>query len=348
MSIFSNIKFSLSRDLAIDLGTANTLIFEKDKGVVLNQPSMVAIIREKGYEVPYLFGDGAKTMAGKTPLNISVYRPLQDGVIADFRVAEEMIRHFVKSALGKRIGMNTSIIVCVPFEATDVEKRAIQTAVEKCNVKEVFLIEEPMAAAIGAGLPVHEPFGSMIVDIGGGTSEIAIISLGGIVHGRSVKVAGDAMDRAIIQHIRQKHNLLIGTSTAEKIKKEIGSAVLLPGQPVRKANVRGRDLVRGTPREISVSESDICCALSDSVNQIVSSVRTALECAPPELASDIVDRGIVLTGGGALLKNIDVAISKATNLPSFIAPFPLYCVATGAGRILSNREKHFNVLFRQS
>ncbi|MBL0725982.1 MAG: rod shape-determining protein [Alphaproteobacteria bacterium] len=345
--MFSKFRFGISKDLAIDLGTANTLIFEKDKGVVINQPSMVAVIREKGYEIPYLFGDGAKQMAGKTPLHMSVYRPLQDGVIADFRVAEEMIRHFVNAALGKRIGVRATIIVCVPFEATDVEKRAIQTAVEKCSVKEVFLIEEPMAAAIGAGLPVNDPFGSMIVDIGGGTSEIAIISLGGVVHGRSVKIGGDAMDRTIIQYVRQKYNLLIGSSTAEKIKKEIGVAILNKNQEPKKTNIRGRDLLSGTPREIIISETDMGSALAEPVSQIVEAVRIALEAVPPELASDIVDRGIVLTGGGAMLKNMDLAISRATNLPVFIAPFPLYCVAIGAGKVLSNKEKHMNILFKQ-
>ena len=347
-SFVSGFGLDMSRDIAIDLGTANTLIYARGKGIVLNQPSVVAVIKESGFEVPYLFGHEAKMMLGKTPAKISVHKPLQDGVIADFKIAEEMIKHFVHSSgCGNKI-FRPTIIVCVPLESTSVERKAIQETVEKCGANEVFLIEEPMAAAIGAGLPVKDPAGSMVVDIGGGTSEIAIISLGGIVHGRSIKVGGEAMNKVIVEYIKQKYNLLVGETTAENIKKEIGVAYLRKGEEAKEAKIRGRDLATGTPKEIIITQNDIVSAVSDPVAEIVEASRNCLETAPPELSSDIVDRGIVLTGGGALLKNLDYVLSEATGLPVFIAPRPLYCVAIGSGKVLEDYNNYTHILFRQS
>ena len=344
-SIFS--RFSLVADIAVDLGTANTLVYAKNRGIVLNEPSMVAVISEKGFEVPYLFGHEAKMMQGKTPNKIIVHKPLKDGVIADFIIAEEMIRHFIKKANAMKKIMRPLIIICVPFDSTAVERRAIQDAAEKCGAREVMLIEEPMAAAIGAGLPIGDPTGSIVVDIGGGTTEIAVISLGGIVHGKSLKVGGNAIDEIIIQYIKQKYNLLIGDITAERLKKEIGIAYLSADDDILSAQIKGRDLLTGIPREITVSQEDIVNAIAEPVSYIIESVRVVLESAPPELSSDIVDRGIVLTGGGALLKNIDHVISESTGLPVFIAPDPLLCVAKGVGEVLEYHQKYSHILFKQ-
>ncbi len=345
--MFSKFIGMMSSDMAIDLGTANTLVYVKDKGIVLNEPSVVALIRENGHFRPYAFGHEAKMMLGRTPSEIEAKRPLKDGVIADFKGAEEMIKHFIRMVHKRRSFTGPLIIVCVPSGSTPVERRAIQEAAESAGAREVFLIEEPMAAAIGAGLPVTEPTGSMIVDIGGGTTEVAVLSLGGIVYSRSVRVGGDKMDEAIISYVRRHHNLLIGESSAEKIKKEIGSACPPSDKKGKTIEIKGRDLINGVPKEITLSEYQISESLIEPVSQIVEAVKTALECTPPELSSDIVDQGIVMTGGGALLHNLDIVIREATKLPVFIAEDPLTCVARGTGKVLEEREKLRHVLFKQ-
>jgi rod shape-determining protein MreB len=337
----------LSSDMAIDLGTANTLVYVKERGVVLNEPSVVAMLRNNGTVKPYAFGHEAKVMLGRTPADIEAIRPLKDGVIADFTGSEEMIKHFIRAVHNRRTFTGPLIIVCVPSGSTPVERRAIQEAAESAGAREVFLIEEPMAAAIGAGLPVTEPTGSLIVDIGGGTTEVGVLSLGGIVYARSVRVGGDKMDEAIISYIRRHHNLLIGESTAEKIKKEIGSACAPSKGEGRTMEIRGRDLVNGLPKEITLTEQQIAESLADPVNQIIDAVRIALECTPPELSSDIADKGIVMTGGGALLSNLDKVLSKATKLPVIVAEDALSCVALGCGKVLENMSTFKHVLFKQ-
>ena len=324
-----------SQDMAIDLGTANTLVVVKGKGVVLNEPSVVAIINEMGKKTVLAVGDEAKTMLGRTPGNISAIRPLRDGVIADFIVTEEMIKHFIKKVHVKNTFANPRILICVPTGSTPVERKAIQDSALAAGARRVQLIEEPIAAAIGAGLPISEATGSMIVDIGGGTTEIAVMSLGGVVFSKSLRVAGDAMDGAIINYMRKKFNLLIGESTAEKIKKEIGTAIPTTNNVFL---MKGRDIRTGTPKEISLTEEDACEALMPILNQMLSAIKEALESTPPELSADLVDMGLVLTGGGALLKNIDKLISKDTGLPVTIADNPLECVATGTGKALENEE----------
>lgn len=336
----------LSSDMAIDLGTANTLVYVKDKGIVLNEPSVVAVIKENGTFRPYAFGHEAKLMLGRTPSEIDAKRPLKDGVIADFKGAEEMIKHFIRTVHKRRSFTGPLIIVCVPSGSTPVERRAIQEAAESAGAREVFLIEEPMAAAIGAGLPVIEPTGSMIVDIGGGTTEVAVLSLGGIVYARSVRVGGDKMDEAIISYVRRHHNLLIGESTAEKIKKEIGSACPPSDKKGKTMEIKGRDLINGVPKEVTLTEYQVAESLIEPVSQIIEAVKTALECTPPELSSDIVDQGIVMTGGGALLKNLDIVLREATQLPVFVAEDPLTCVVRGTGMILEDRESLRHVLFK--
>ena len=324
-----------SQDMAIDLGTANTLVVLKGKGVVLNEPSVVAIINEMGKKTVLAVGDEAKTMLGRTPGNIQAIRPLKDGVIADFIVTEEMIKHFIKKVHIKNTFANPRILICVPTGSTPVERKAIQDSALAAGARRVQLIEEPIAAAIGAGLPISEATGSMIVDIGGGTTEIAVMSLGGVVFSKSLRVAGDAMDGAIISYMRKKFNLLIGESTAEKIKKEIGTAIPTSNNVFL---MRGRDIRTGTPKEISLTEEDACEALMPILNQMLSAIKEALENTPPELSADLVDMGLVLTGGGALLKNIDKLISKDTGLPVTIADNPLECVALGTGKALENEE----------
>ena len=336
-----------SSDIAIDLGTANTLVYVKGKGIVLNEPSVVALIAQNGTKKPYAFGHEAKMMLGRTPADIEAKRPLRDGVIADFKGAEEMIKYFIRSVSDKRSFTGPRIVICVPSGSTPVERRAIQEAAESAGARDVFLIEEPMAAAIGAGLPVIEPIGSMIVDIGGGTTEVAVLSLGGIVYARSVRVGGDKMDEAIISYIRRNYNLLIGESTAEKIKKQIGSACVKPGSPIREMEIKGRDLIHGIPKEMLLNEQQIAESLIEPVSQIIEAVKTALECTPPELSSDIVDKGIVMTGGGALLNNLDHVLSEATKLPVFVADQALACVALGTGGVLENFTKLKHVLFKQ-
>lgn len=337
-----------STDMAIDLGTANTLVYVKGKGIVLNEPSVVALIRQNGTIKPYAFGQEAKMMLGRTPADIEAKRPLKDGVIADFKSAEEMIKHFIRTVHNRRSFTGPMIIVCVPSGSTPVERRAIQEAAESAGAREVFLIEEPMAAAIGAGLPVTEPTGSMIVDIGGGTTEVAVLSLGGIVYARSVRVGGDKMDEAIISYIRRNHNLLIGESTAEKIKKQIGTAYVDPNAELRVMEIKGRDLINGIPKEMILNEKQIAESLVEPVSHIVEAVKVALECTPPELSSDIVDKGIVMTGGGSLLKNLDYVLREATMLPVFVADQALSCVALGTGRVLEDYAKLKHVLFKQT
>jgi len=332
---WKNIKSIWSQDMAIDLGTANTLVVLKDKGVVLNEPSVVAIINEMGKRTVLAVGDEAKTMLGRTPGNIQAIRPLRDGVIADFIVTEEMIKHFIKKVHIKNTFANPRILICVPTGSTPVERKAIQDSALAAGARRVQLIEEPIAAAIGAGLPISEATGSMIVDIGGGTTEIAVMSLGGVVFSKSLRIAGDAMDGAIINYMRKKFNLLIGESTAEKIKKEIGTAIPTSNNVFL---MKGRDIRTGTPKEISLTEEDACEALMPILNQMLSAIKEALESTPPELSADLVDMGLVLTGGGALLKNIDKLISKDTGLPVTIADNPLECVAIGTGKALENEE----------
>ena len=324
-----------SQDMAIDLGTANTLVVLKDQGVVLNEPSVVAVIDDGGKKSVLAVGDEAKTMLGRTPGNIQAIRPLKDGVIADFVVTEEMIKHFIKKVHKKNAFANPRILICVPTGSTPVERKAIQDSALAAGARKVQLIEEPIAAAIGAGLPISEATGSMVVDIGGGTTEIAVMSLGGVVYSRSLRVAGDAMDRSIMDYMRKKMNLLIGDSTAEKIKKEIGTAI--PSTP-NTFLMKGRDIRSGTPKEIELSEKDACEALMPILSQILGGIKEALENTPPELSADLIDMGLVLTGGGALLKNIDKLISQDTGLPVTRADDPLSCVAIGTGRALENEE----------
>ncbi|PCJ58899.1 MAG: rod shape-determining protein [Rhodospirillaceae bacterium] len=341
---FSKIFGALSSDMAIDLGTANTLVYVRGQGIVLNEPSVVAITNVKGRRHVLAVGDEAKMMLWRTPGNIEATRPLRDGVIADFDVAEEMIKHFIRKVHNRRTFASPQIIVCVPSGSTAVERRAIQESAESAGARRVFLIEEPMAAAIGAGLPVTEPTGSMVVDIGGGTTEVAVLSLGGIVYSRSVRVGGDKMDEAIIAYIRRHHNLLVGESSAERIKKEIGSACPPDEGDGRVMEIKGRDLMNGVPKELVISERQIAESLSEPVGAIVEAVKVALEHTAPELAADIVDKGIVLTGGCALLTNLDQVLREATGLPVSIADEPLSCVVLGTGRALEEMKTMKDVL----
>ena len=334
--MLSNLFGMLSADMAIDLGTANTLVYVKGRGIVLNEPSVVAIIDKAGKKQVLAVGNEAKQMLGRTPGNIEAIRPMRDGVIADFEVAEEMIKHFIRKVHNRRSFANPQIIVCVPSGSTAVERRAIQESALSAGARRVWLIEEPMAAAIGAGLPVMEPTGSMVVDIGGGTTEVAVLSLNGIVYSRSVRVGGDKMDDAIVGYIRRHHNLLIGESTAERIKKEIGSASLPAEGNGLTLQIKGRDLMNGVPKEITISERQVAESLAEPVGQIIEAVKVALEATPPELAADIVDKGIVLTGGGALLRNLDQVLRDDTGLPVSIADDALSCVALGTGKALEN------------
>ncbi len=334
--MFSRLLGLFSNDMAIDLGTANTLVYVKGRGIVLNEPSVVAILDPHGRKQVLAVGNEAKAMLGRTPGNIAAIRPLRDGVIADFEVAEEMIKHFIRKVHNHRSFASPQVVICVPSGSTPVERRAIQESAEAAGARRVFLIEEPMAAAIGAGLPVTEPTGSMVVDIGGGTTEVAVISLGGIVYARSVRVGGDKMDEAIIAYIRRNHNLLIGEASAERIKKEIGTARSPMNGIGAEIQLKGRDLMHGVPKEIIINQVQIAEALAEPVAAIVDAVKVALEHTAPELAADIVDRGIVLTGGGSLLGDIDQVIRDATGLPVTRAEDPLSCVALGTGRSLED------------
>ena len=351
-NIFRNMISFMPVDLAIDLGTANTVIYGKDKGIVLNQPSVVAFLLDKKTKVaiPSFYGNDAKSMLGRTPSGISAIRPMKDGVIADFKAAGEMIRYFISQVNKGRHFIGPLVVICVPSGSTPVERRAIQDAAESAGAREVHLIEEPMAAAIGAELPVTEPTGSMIVDIGGGTTEVAILSLGGIVYSRSIRVGGDMMDEAIVSYIRKYYNLAIGESTAERIKKTIASASLsapVSSEQDRTMTIKGRDLISGIPKDMQLSESQIAESLVDPIAQIITAVKTALESIPPELAADIVEQGITISGGGALLHKLDTVIAEATQLPTKIAKDPLCCVAYGTGKVLENMDKFRHVLFKQ-
>ena len=342
--MFSRLFGFLSADMAIDLGTANTLVYVKGRGIVLNEPSVVAIAEVKGKKQVLAVGEEAKQMLGRTPGNIRAIRPLRDGVIADFEVAEEMIKYFIRKVHNRRSFASPLIVVCVPSGSTAVERRAIQESAESAGARKVFLIEEPMAAAIGAGLPVTEPTGSMVVDIGGGTTEVAVLSLGGIVYSRSVRVGGDKMDEAIIAYIRRNHNLLVGEGSAARIKEDIGSACPPEDDDGRTMEIKGRDLMNGVPKELIISERQIAESLIEPVGAIIEAVKVALEHAAPELAADIVDKGIVLTGGGALLGNVDYVLRHATGLPVSIAENPLSCVVLGTGRALEEMKRLKEVL----
>jgi len=334
--MFSRLFSFLSQDMAIDLGTANTLVYVRGRGIVLNEPSVVAIETINGRKQVKAVGNDAKLMMGKTPGNVEAIRPMRDGVIADIDVAEQMINHFIRKVHSRKFASFPEIVICVPSGSTKVERRAIRDAANNAGASQVYLIEEPMAAAIGAGLPVTEPIGSMIVDIGGGTTEVAVLSLRGLAFTTSVRVGGDKMDEAIVSYVRRNHNLLIGETTAERVKKEIGTAKMPADGVGRTLEIKGRDLMNGVPKEITINQAQIAEALSEPVSQIIEGVRDALENTAPELAADIVDQGIVLTGGGALLGEIDTVIREATGLPVVVADDPLTCVALGTGRALED------------
>ncbi len=344
VNLFDAILGMFSNDLAIDLGTANTLVYLKGKGVVVSEPSVVAVQKDSmGQRKVLAVGTDAKNMLGRTPGSIVAIRPMKDGVIADFDITEEMLRYFIRKIHNRKALVRPRIVICVPSGITQVEKRAVKESAESAGAREVYLIEEPMAAAIGAGLPITEASGNMIVDIGGGTTEVAVISLAGIVYAKSVRVGGDKMDEAIAQHLKRKYNLLIGERTSEAIKIQIGSAYPeSPSSPsenwAETMEVKGRDLVSGIPKTLEIGAQEIREALSEPINAIVEAVRIALERTPPELAADIVDKGIVLAGGGALLRNLDQLLREETGLPVVIAEDPLSCVVLGSGKVLDELD----------
>lgn len=332
-----------STDMAVDLGTANTLIYVRGKGIVLREPSVVAVKEDHRYKKVLAVGEEAKRMLGRTPGNIQAIRPLKDGVIADFEVAEAMLRYFIQKIHNRRFLVRPRIIISVPSRTTQVERRAVRESAESAGAREVYLIEEPMAAAIGAGLPITEPTANMVVDIGGGTTEVAVISLAGVVYSNSVRMAGDRMDEAIMQYIKRKYNLLIGEYTAEQIKIRLGN--VMPEPPYETLEIKGRDLVSGIPRTITISSQEVYEAIEEPVQTIVQAIKEALEQTPPELSADIVDRGIVLTGGGALLKNLDRLIREETGLPVLLAEDPLCSVVLGCGKALENIEVLREIMF---
>jgi len=335
-----------SSDIAIDLGTANTLIYVRGEGIVLNEASVVAIATSGRLGKRVLaVGDDAKRMLGRTPDSIQAIRPLKDGVIADFVVTEEMLKQFIRKVHKRAWGIAPRIVICVPYGSTPVERRAIRESALSAGAREVYLIEEPMAAAIGADLPVTEASGSMVVDIGGGTTEIAVISFGGIVYSQSVRVGGDKMDEAIVNHLRRKYSLLIGLATAENIKINIGSAY--PMEKRTEMEIKGRDLINGIPKNLSLDDSEILEALTEPVNAIIEGIKVTLERTPPELAADIVDKGIVLTGGGAQLSGLDQLLREETSLPVTVADNPLNCVVLGSGRVLEELDRMRGVLFEE-
>lgn len=336
--MFNKIKGILSTDMAMDLGTANTLVYVRNKGIVLNEPSVVAIINSNSKTEVLAVGNEAKLMLGRTPSHIRAIRPLKDGVIADFEIAQEMIKYFIRRVHNRSILTSPRIVICVPYGATAVERRAIQEAAEAAGAREVFLIEEPKAAAIGAGLPINEPQGSIVVDIGGGTTEVAVVSLGGIVHASSLRVGGDKMDNEIIFYIRKNFNLLIGEATAERIKKEIGSAICTPESKDIKISIKGRSLIDGNPKDVEISQKQVAEALMDPVSTIANGVKDALEKTPPELVADIIDAGITLTGGGALLPNLCDVIKHISGVNVKVAENPLDCVVLGTGKALQDSK----------
>lgn len=336
--MFKNIRGLFSRDLSIDLGTANTLIYVRDEGIVFNEPSVVAIRQHNNQKVVAAVGVDAKRMLGRTPGNITAIRPLKDGVIADFNVCEKMLKHFIaKVHQNSMIRPSPRVLICVPGKATAVERRAIMESAMSAGARAVWLIEEPMAAAVGAGLPVHEAVGTMVVDIGGGTTEIAVISLNGVVYSESVRVGGDRFDEAIVAYVRRTQGSLIGDATAERIKQEIGTAY--PGKEIREIDVRGRNLAEGVPRAFTLNSNEVLEALQEPLSMIVQAVKSALEQTPPELASDIAESGIVLTGGGALLRDLDLLLAEETGLPVLVADDPLTCVARGGGKAMELMEE---------
>ena len=339
MSIFDKLGGLFSSDMAIDLGTANTLIYVKGKGVVLSEPSVVAYHIKDGVKKVLAVGEDAKLMLGRTPGSIEAIRPMREGVIADFDTAEEMIKHFIRKVHKRSTFSKPKIIVCVPHGATPVEKRAIRQSVLSAGARRAGLIAEPIAAAIGAGMPITDPTGNMVVDIGGGTTEVAVLSLGDIVYARSVRVGGDRMDEGVISYLRRQQNLLVGETTAERIKKSIGTARMPDDGRGTSMQVRGRDLLNGIPKEIEITQAQIAEALAEPVQQICDAVMTALEATPPDLAADIVDRGVMLTGGGALLSNLDLALREQTGLAVSIADEPLNCVALGTGKALEYEKQ---------
>jgi len=337
-NIFDALWGIFSNDLAIDLGTANTLVFTKGKGIVVSEPSVVAVkTGAAGQRKVLAVGTDAKEMLGRTPGSIVAIRPMKDGVIADFDHTEEMLRYFIRKVHNRKNLVRPRIVICVPSGITQVEKRAVRESAESAGAREVYLIEEPMAAAIGAGLPITEASGNMIVDIGGGTTEVAVISLAGIVHAQSVRVGGDKLDEAIVQYVKRKYNLLIGERTAEAVKIGVGNVYAEEGDTVT-MDIKGRDLVSGTPKTMQITSDEIREAMSEPINTIIEAVRISLEHTPPELAADIVDRGIVLAGGGAYLKNIDILLSNETGLPVVVAEDPLSCVVLGAGTVLDQLD----------
>ena len=336
-----------SRDMAIDLGTANTLVYVKGEGVVLNEPSVVALSEVNGKKQVLAVGEEAKRMLGKTPGKIKAIKPLKDGVIADFEIAEQMIKHFIQKIHNRKSFSNPQVIICVPSGATNVERRAIRESADAAGARKVYLIEEPVAAAIGAGLPVAEATGSMIVDIGGGTTEVAILSLGGVVLSNSVRTAGDKFDEAITDYMRMYHKLAIGETTAERMKKEIGTACAPEDGNGETMYVKGRDLVTGLPKEISISQRQLAEALAEPVAQVIDTIKKALEQTPAELAADIVERGIVLTGGGSLLTNLDVVLRRSTSLPVSISEDPLLCVVKGTGKALEEKHKLSDLFYTE-
>ena len=342
--MFGSMRNMFTSDMAIDLGTANTLVYVQGKGVILNEPSVVAYTIKNGKKEVLAVGEDAKLMLGRTPGSIEAIRPMRDGVIADFVAAEEMIKHFIRKANARSKISKPRIIVCVPYGATPVEKRAIRESVLRAGARKAGLIAEPIAAAISAGMPIADPTGSMVVDIGGGTTEVAVLSLGDIVYARSARVGGDQMDDALISYLKRHQNLLVGEATAERIKKAIGTAKMPVDGKGKAIKIRGRDLLNGVPKEIEITQAQVADALSESVQQIVEAVMTALESTPPDLAADIVDRGVMLTGGGALLGNLDLALREQTGLSISIAEDCLNCVALGTGKSLEYEKQLTHIL----